>query len=88
MTSVSPSPFREWMSLSRRYDFVAPGIWAFRSKGITDLEEEVPPSSSPPLNEPQAPRMSWVGKAHDLAPHLDSVQLQHRISEWRCELPS
>ncbi|MCS7065806.1 MAG: hypothetical protein NZL85_05960, partial [Fimbriimonadales bacterium] len=40
---------------------------------------------SRPAHLPQPPRLSWVGKARDLMPHLDSVQLQHEISKSRCE---
>jgi|GEM_PF-2041685 DNA replication initiation complex subunit (GINS family) len=34
---------------------------------------------------PRLPRLNWVGKAQEIAPHMDSVELQHLISKWRCE---
>ncbi len=37
---------------------------------------------------PRPPRMEWVGKAKDLLPELDTVQIQHEISRWRCEQDS
>jgi hypothetical protein len=32
---------------------------------------------------PRLPRLNWVGQAQEIAPHLDSVELQHLINYSR-----
>ncbi len=49
------------------------------------LIEELVEILSRPSMAPRPPQLNWVGKAQEIAPHLNSVELQHLISSWRCE---
>lgn len=66
------------------------------SKRIEDLLKELPPDLQQEVGDFIAfllekrtkkkhgvPSFSWAGALKDLRDHYTSVQLQHKISEWR-----